>query len=92
MVAETFEQARAAAHLVVGASMHAATGRFDLAAEPRRASDAAPRSGFGEPGDLAVGDFDAGRSRAAVKLDQTYTTPDQSPCDDGAACSTTAAW
>ena len=39
----------------------------------------------GKP-DTAIGDFAGAFAKAPVKLDQTYTTPDQSHCDDGAAC------
>src|ERR1700678_4292935 len=75
VVAETFEQARAAASLIrVGYAR--VEGKFDLAAE----ADAAPlvggNSGAG-PIDR-VGDFDAAFPAAQVKLDEQYTTPDQS--------------
>lgn len=71
VVAETFEQARAAAHLVK-VDYARAKGRFDLAA----AKDSAtmPKS---DP-DTGAGDFDANFPSAPVQLDVTYTTPDQS--------------
>jgi xanthine dehydrogenase YagR molybdenum-binding subunit len=76
VVAETFEQARAAAGLVK-VSYAPAKGAFDLAA----AKDAATKpkdDGQGDPTDTAVGDFDGAFARAPVRLDATYTTPDQS--------------
>jgi xanthine dehydrogenase YagR molybdenum-binding subunit len=75
VVAETFEQARAAAQLV-DIKYTAAEGVFDLAA----AKDSAPKPGpgfAGEP-DSAVGDFARAFATAPVKIDETYTTPDQS--------------
>ena len=69
VVAETFEQARAAAALVRIDYVKQA-GRFDLAAS--RAT-AAPS---GKPS--LVGDFERGYAEAPVKLDATYTTPDHS--------------
>ncbi|MDK1488838.1 aldehyde oxidoreductase molybdenum-binding subunit PaoC [Sinorhizobium sp. 7-81] len=72
VAAETFEEARAAASLV---KVHYAEekGVFDLAA----ARDTAVKPDDGEP-DSAAGDFNAAFETAPVKLDQTYTTPDQS--------------
>ncbi|PDT82967.1 aldehyde oxidoreductase molybdenum-binding subunit PaoC [Sinorhizobium sp. BJ1] len=72
VVAETFEQARAAAQLVKVDYVEEA-GAFDLAA----AKDNAVKPKDGEP-DSAAGDFDAAFESAPVKFDQTYTTPDQS--------------
>ncbi|NID16504.1 aldehyde oxidoreductase molybdenum-binding subunit PaoC [Luteibacter yeojuensis] len=72
VVAETFEQARAAAQLV-HVDYARAKGNFDLAAS--KATAEKPKGG--KP-DTAVGDFDAAFADAAVKLDATYTTPDQS--------------
>ncbi|CAN7367350.1 xanthine dehydrogenase family protein molybdopterin-binding subunit [Phenylobacterium sp. LjRoot219] len=74
VVAETFEQARAAAQLV-RVSYVTAEGRFDLAAQKDTAIKPA-RITAGPP-DTAVGDFDAAFAAAPVKLDATYTTPDQ---------------
>jgi xanthine dehydrogenase YagR molybdenum-binding subunit len=75
VVAETFEQARAAAQLV-RVDYVRAKGAFDLAA----AKDTAlpPKAGgFGGPPDTAVGDFAGAFGAAPVQLDATYTTPDQ---------------
>jgi len=69
VVAETFEQARAAAALV-RIDYSKQPGQFDLAAS--RAT-AAPS---GKPS--LVGDFEKGYADAPVKLDATYTTPDHS--------------
>lgn len=71
VVAETFEQARAAAQLV-RVDYARVQGRYDLAAE--RGSATMPKS---EP-DTGAGDFDAAFPKAPVQLDVTYTTPDQS--------------
>ncbi|PLR28276.1 xanthine dehydrogenase [Caulobacter zeae] len=71
VVAETFEQARAAAGLVK-VDYERAKGTFDLAS----AKDGATKPKDGGP-DSAVGDFEAAFAAAPVKLDETYTTPDQ---------------
>lgn len=78
VVAERFEQARAGAALV----------RVEYAPEPgafslTRAKDGAspPKADDGPggtPPDTRVGDVDAALDQAPVRLDQTYTTPDQS--------------
>ena len=76
VVANTFEQARAAAQLV-RIEYERTPGRFDLAA----AKDAAPlakASDFGGAPETRVGDFAAAFAAAPVQLDATYTTPDQS--------------
>jgi xanthine dehydrogenase YagR molybdenum-binding subunit len=74
VVAETFEQARAAAQLV-RVDYSAADGAFDLAA----GKDAAPKPKAddinGEP-ETATGDFAGAFASAPVQLDATYTTPD----------------
>jgi len=72
VVADTFENARAAAKLV-RIDYTAEDGRFDLAAD--QAKGVKPESG--EP-DTKAGDFESGFAKAAVKIDQRYTTPDQS--------------
>jgi len=72
VVAESFEQARDAATLV-RVDYDRAPGKYDLAAE----KDGAPPPPGGGP-DTAVGDFAGGFAAAAVTVDQTYTTPDQS--------------
>ncbi len=72
IVAETFEQARAAAKLVrVGYGR--SSGSFDLAAS--QSSAVKPKDGTP---DTAVGDFVGAFAKAPVKLDQRYTTPDHS--------------
>ncbi|MGO1079221.1 aldehyde oxidoreductase molybdenum-binding subunit PaoC [Inquilinus sp. CA228] len=73
VVAETFEQARAAAQLV-RVDYVRAEGAFDLAAVK---DSAKPAPGFGGPADTAVGDFAGAFATAPVQLDATYTTPDQ---------------
>jgi xanthine dehydrogenase YagR molybdenum-binding subunit len=73
VVAETFEQARAAAALVK-IDYAPAQGAYDLAASKDSGKEAPL---FGAPSDSAVGDFAAAFAAAPVKLDQTYTTPDQ---------------
>ena len=74
VVAETFEQARAAAQLI----------RVDYVRERRRVRPrggegrrAKPQPSDGGPPDTAVGDFDGAFAAAPVQLDATYTTPDQ---------------
>ncbi|RZI97413.1 MAG: xanthine dehydrogenase family protein molybdopterin-binding subunit, partial [Variovorax sp.] len=70
VVAETFEQARAAAQLVK--VRYARTeGTFDLAGVRASGQKTKDR-------DKKVGDFSSAFSEAEVKLDQTYSTPDQS--------------
>jgi xanthine dehydrogenase YagR molybdenum-binding subunit len=73
VVADTFEQARAAAELV-HVDYVKAEGAFDLEAVKDKGKPQAP---FGGPADTAVGDFDRAFARAPVQLDATYTTPDQ---------------
>ncbi len=75
VVAETFEQARAAAELV-RVDYVQAEGAFDLATV--KDSAGTPEPGFGGPPDTAVGDFAGAFATAEVKLDETYTTPDHS--------------
>ncbi|MFI8319236.1 aldehyde oxidoreductase molybdenum-binding subunit PaoC [Kosakonia cowanii] len=72
VVAETFEQARAAAGLV-DITYQRESGAYDLAAE-KPAVNSAPESAP----DNNSGDFDAAWASAEVKLDAIYTTPDQS--------------
>lgn len=75
VVADTFEQARAAAALV-RVDYVRETGRYDLAQQ----LDSAPiaqQAPFGGPPQTAVGDFDAAFAAAPVKVDARYTTPDQ---------------
>ena len=70
VVAETFEQARAAAALV-HVEYAREKGRYDLAAE----KDHAMKPDKDEP-DTAKGDFASAYAAAPVKLDGNYTTPD----------------
>src|SRR6266508_368236 len=74
VVAETFEQARAAAELI-RVNYVRAQGRYNLAA----AKDTAitPERITGGPPDSAVGDFTRAFAAAPVQDDSTYTTPDQ---------------
>ena len=72
VVAESFEQARAAAALVKVA-YDRAEGAFDLASA--RNSAVTPKSGKPES---AAGDFEAAFADAPVRLDETYATPDHS--------------
>lgn len=74
VVAETFEQARAAAQLV-SVNYIRAEGRYDLAAAKNSAIK--PDRITGGPPDTAVGDFTGAYAAAPVKLDATYTTPDE---------------
>lgn len=76
IVAETFEQARDAAHLVRLAYAEE-PGRFDLSQEQAKAFRPTSTQAQGAP-DSGAGDFDAGYAAAPVTLDVTYTTPDQS--------------
>jgi xanthine dehydrogenase YagR molybdenum-binding subunit len=74
VVAETFEQARAAAALL-RIDYEQVPGQFELA----KARDAGkPADFFGGTADSAVGDFAGAFAAAPVKVDATYTTPDQS--------------
>jgi len=73
VVADTLENAVAASHLVrltydAGAPDVDFRGRLDAAGQP--------------PGeqDVEIGDFEAGFSGSAVKLDETWTTPLQNHC------------
>lgn len=74
VVAETFEQATAAAQLVRVQYLKG-LGSFDLASA--KASAIKPPSGDGAAPDTAVGNFAHAFARAPVTLDATYTTPDQ---------------
>ena len=72
-VAETFEQARAAAH-AVKVDYAAEGARLDMEAELGKAV-VPPKD---EKPDSSVGAFDSAYASAPVKLDVTYTTPLQS--------------
>jgi xanthine dehydrogenase YagR molybdenum-binding subunit len=79
VVAETFEQARDAAGMI-RVDYARQPGRFDLAAEARNAKPVSGDSGEGSgaPAEDRTGDFEGAFSAAPVKLDETYTTPDES--------------
>jgi xanthine dehydrogenase YagR molybdenum-binding subunit len=79
VVAETFEQARAAASLV-RIDYARTKGRFDLDAELKTAPLKGNDSGEGSaaPPVDRVGDFEKAFAAAPVKLDARYETPDQS--------------
>ncbi|ELY4127763.1 xanthine dehydrogenase family protein molybdopterin-binding subunit [Cronobacter malonaticus] len=72
VVAETFEQARAAAGLIA-VEYEEAPGHYDLAKQ--KPSVTTPPE---DTPDKIVGDFNSAFESAAVQLDATYTTPDQS--------------
>ncbi len=74
VVAETFEQARAASRLV-RPRYDARSGAHDLAAAKPAAFTPKPRNG--SPLDTQKGDVEAAFVSAPVKLDVTYTTPAQ---------------
>jgi xanthine dehydrogenase YagR molybdenum-binding subunit len=76
VVAETFEQARAAAGLI-RVDYARAPGAFDLAAA-RDAAEPPENLPGGGVADSAVGDFGSAFAAAPVQLDATYTTPDES--------------
>jgi xanthine dehydrogenase YagR molybdenum-binding subunit len=72
VVAESFEQARAAAALVEVA-YDRAVGSFDLASS--KDSAVTPKSGRPTS---ATGNFEAAFAAAPIRLDETYATPDHS--------------
>jgi xanthine dehydrogenase YagR molybdenum-binding subunit len=74
VVAETFEQARAAAYLV-RVTYDRSPGTFGL---HDGLKDARIPTGGNDPADTAVGDFAIALAAAPVQLDVTYTTPLQS--------------
>jgi xanthine dehydrogenase YagR molybdenum-binding subunit len=79
VVAESFEQARAATHLIA-VDYAREDGKFDLASEVGNAKAVGADSGEGSGANAVhkVGDFDAAFAAAPVKIDETYTTPDES--------------
>lgn len=72
VVAETFEQARAAAQ-TIRVDYERSRGAFDL--EKARSSAIAPSN---EKPDSGAGDFETAFRTAPVQFDATYTTPDES--------------
>ncbi len=79
VVADTFEQARAAAALV-RIDYARETGRYDLAAALKDAPLTGDSSGEGSsaPPIERVGTFEAAFAAAPITVDAIYTTPDQS--------------
>src|SRR6201996_4717899 len=75
VVAESFEQARAAAYLV-DVKYDRSAGKYALRTNLGEAR--VPRPSDGQPADSAVGDFAGAFASAPVQLDVTYTTPLQS--------------
>ena len=73
VVAESFEEARAAANLI-RVDYTRVKGQYDLAAAK---SSATKPDGGGSPVDTSVGDFAGAFAAAPVTLDASYTTPDQ---------------
>ncbi len=75
VVAESFEQARAAAYLV-GVKYDRASGKYALRNNLTEAR--IPKPADAPAADSAVGDFAAAFASASVQIDVTYTTPLQS--------------
>jgi xanthine dehydrogenase YagR molybdenum-binding subunit len=75
VVAETFEQARAAASLV-RVEYAKQNGVYDL--EAARNAAVVPKKE--DKPETKAGDFEKGFASAPLKFDATYTTPDQSHC------------
>jgi len=74
VVADTFEQARAAASLIY-ITYARGNGRFDLAAQ-KASTPIAPKEAFGGPTAVSVGAFATAFAGAPVQIDETYTVPD----------------
>src|ERR1700743_1632943 len=72
VVAESFEEARAAAYLV-DVKYDRSAGKYALRSNLAEAR--IPRPKGGQPADSAVGDFAGAFASAPVQLDVTYTTP-----------------
>ncbi len=75
VVAETFEQARAAVSLI-RVDYAEERGTFDL--EAARAGASEPEGDDPSLKDSRIGDFPGAFAQAPVKLDETYSTPDES--------------
>jgi len=75
VVADTFEQATAAAAML-RVRYAPERGAWNLQAAGPTAIEQSPIDG-GEPSDSAIGDFDGAFAAAPVKIDATYTTPYQ---------------
>jgi xanthine dehydrogenase YagR molybdenum-binding subunit len=74
VVAETFEQARAAAHLIQ-VKYERSKGYYDLEKEKPKG---VPTDDTGAAGESAVGNFDAAFASSFLKLDATYSTSHES--------------
>src|ERR1700733_12537009 len=77
VVADSFEEARAAAYLV-RVDYDRAPGKYALRDNLRQARAPQPADATAPAPDSAVGDFAAAFASAPVKIDVTYTTPLQS--------------
>jgi xanthine dehydrogenase YagR molybdenum-binding subunit len=77
VVADTFEQATAAAALV-GVRYASLPGDYDFHAAAPHAENPG-RLSVDAPADSSVGDFESAFADAPVKIDATYTTPYQNP-------------
>lgn len=75
VVAETFEQARSAAALLK-VEYKKQAGNYDLEASKDSAGPPSPGP-YTPPAETRTGDFEAAFDTAAVKIDQSYSTPDQ---------------
>ena len=75
VVADTFEQARAAASLI-DVKYSETDGAFDLSKVKGQAETVDKANG--QPGKTSVGNFDQAFTDSPIQLDETYTTPDQS--------------
>jgi len=73
IVADTFEQARAASTLL-RVSYAKEQGQYDL----EKAKETAKKPKEKDKPDTRAGNFEGGYAKAPVKFDATYTTPDQS--------------
>jgi xanthine dehydrogenase YagR molybdenum-binding subunit len=73
IVADSFEQARAASTLLK-ISYAKEQGQYDL----EKAKETAKKPKEKDKPDTRAGSFESGYAKAPVKLDATYTTPDQS--------------
>ncbi|MDW3682771.1 aldehyde oxidoreductase molybdenum-binding subunit PaoC [Cupriavidus sp. CV2] len=74
VVAESFEQARAASSLI-HVNYAREEGQFDLAKQMESAP-VARQMAFGGPTETRVGEFDEAYAAAEFKVDETYTVPD----------------
>ncbi len=75
VVAETFEQARSAAALIK-VEYKKQAGNYDLEASKGGAQPPNPGP-YTPPGESRTGDFEGAFETAEVKIDQSYSTPDQ---------------